>query len=604
MQPLTVALGYDYRDNNTRLNGILDDTRIYERALAPAEIAQLYADFDAPRPPSFTANPLNKPSATEDSAYSSSLSADVTDPNTADSITFSKVSGPGWLNVASSGALTGTPLNVDVGNNSFTVQVTDSAGLSSQTTVAIAVANTNDAPTFTTNPINRPNAMQGAAYSATIAGTASDVDAGDTLAYSVVSGPTWLTVAADGSISGTPSGADVGSNSWTARVTDALGASATATLNIVVDGQPLPSGWTAADIGSVAFAGSASESSGTFTVNGSGADIWGTADAFHFASQALVGDGEIRARVTSQTNTSAWAKAGVMIRDGTAANAAHAMMVITPGNGFALQYRSASGGSSTHIAGPALNATPNNWVRVTRSGTTLTGYVSADGVAWTQVGSITIAMSSSVMAGLCVTSANNSAIGTATFDSVAVTPYPAPWLTGDVGTTGLTGRAEYLAGAHTVTGAGTLGGTTDSFRYVHQTLSGDGSITARVSTLANTGSSARVGVMIRDSLANNAPMASLSVTGSGAWRWQRRTSTGGSVSTTNSSSGTAPNIWVRLTRAGNTITAARSTNGTTWTTIGSATIVMAANCTIGLEVASGSTTATNTSVFDNVTVVP
>lgn len=604
LQPLTVALGYDYRDNNARLNGLLDDARIYERALSATEITQLFTDFNAPRPPAFTTNPVSKASAAEDSAYSANLGADVTDPNAGDTRTFAKVSGPAWLNVSSAGALSGTPTNSDVGANAFVVQATDSTGLSSQAGLNITVTNTNDAPTFAANPITRVNALQGSAYSGTIAGTASDVDAGDTISYSKVSGPAWLTVAADGSLGGTPGGGEVGASSWTVRATDALGATANATLNIVVDGLPLPAGWTGGDVGSVGFAGSASENSGTYTVNGSGADIWNASDAFFFASQTLAGDGEIRARVTSQTNTSTWAKAGVMIRDGTAANAAHAMMIISPGNGFALQSRAVTGGTSSSFAGPALNTAPNNWVRLTRSGSTLTAYVSANGNTWTQVGSLTIGMSASVKAGLAVTSTNNSAISTATFDNVTITPYPAPWLTSDVGATGLVGRAEYFSGAHNVTGAGVFGGASDSFRYVYQTLSGDGSIVARVNTIGGTSTNARIGVMIRDSLTANSPMASLSVTGGGAWRWARRTSTGGSVSTTNSSSGAAPNLWVRLVRSGNTLTASRSTNGTTWTTISSVTVSMAANCYIGLEVASGSTTTTNSSILDNVTVVP
>jgi len=110
--------------------------------------------------------------------------------------------------------------------------------------------------------------------------------------------------------------------------------------------------------------------------------------------------------------------------------------------------------------------------------------------------------------------------------------------------------------------------------------------------------------MMRDTLASNARMAALSVTGSGSYKWERRTTAGGSVSNTNGSSGTAPNIWVRLVRVGNTITASRSTNGTSWTTIGSATVTMASNCYIGLAVASGSTTTLNTTVMDNLNVVP
>ncbi len=367
---------------------------------------------------------------------------------------------------------------------------------------------------------------------------------------------------------------------------------------------PPPAPWGATDIGAVGVAGSAGYNAGTYTVSGSGTDIWGTEDGFQFVSQILSGDGEIRARVTSLSNTDPWAKAGVMIRGGSSSGAVNALVAVTPSNGFTFQSRSSASGSSTSLAGPALNAAPNNWVRLVRSGTLFTAYVSADGTAWTQVGTATLTMSANTSVGLAVTSHNNSVLSAATFDNVSVTPYPLPWLTADVGTTGLSGSAEYFGGAHTLKGAGTFGGTADGFRYVYQTLSADGSIVARVRTLQDSGTNARVGIMIRDTLASNSRMAALTVTGSGAWRWQRRSLTGGTVTTTNSSSGTAPNLWVRLVRSGNTVTASRSTNGTTWTTISSVTVTMASNCYVGLAVASGSTTTLNTSTMDNLTVVP
>jgi len=73
------------------------------------------------------------------------------------------------------------------------------------------------------------------------------------------------------------------------------------------------------------------------------ADIWGTADSFQIVSQTVNGDFGIRTRVGSQTNTNVWARAGVMIRDGTAANAPHVIMAATPGNGFAMAYRTTTG---------------------------------------------------------------------------------------------------------------------------------------------------------------------------------------------------------------------------------------------------------------------
>jgi regulation of enolase protein 1 (concanavalin A-like superfamily) len=458
------------------------------------------------------------------------------------------------------------------------------------------------APVFNPSSLTGPNAGLGVAYSASIAGTATDATPGDSITYSKIGGPAWLSVSASGTLGGTPNVA--GLNSFVVRATDAAGNYDEAPLSITVTSGELPAGWTGADIGSVGVAGQSSYASGTYTVSGSGADIWDTQDAFRYVSQTLAGDGEIRARITSQTNTDPWAKAGVMIRDGSGAGAVNALVALTPTNGFTFQSRATASGVSSFTTGPASNAAPNNWVRLVRSGALFTAYVSANGTAWTQVGTATLTMGGSVSVGLAVTSHNNTTASTAGFDNVIVTPFPSPWLSADIGTTGLIGSAEFYANLYTVKGAGLFGGGADSFRYVYQTLSGDGSIVARVSTLNNTGTSARVGIMIRDTLANNSRMAALSVTGSGAYKWERRTSTGGNVTNTNSASGTAPNIWIRLTRSGNTITAAKSTNGTSWTTINSVTITMASNCYVGLAVAGGSTTTLNTSVFGNVTVVP
>ena len=93
--------------------------------------------------------------------------------------------------------------------------------------------------------------------------------------------------------------------------------------------------------------GSFSVSNGVYTVKGSGADIWGTVDAFRYGYQSLSGDGEIIARVSSVQNTNVWAKAGVMIRETVASNSRHAMIVLTPGSGVSFQRRTSTGGSST-----------------------------------------------------------------------------------------------------------------------------------------------------------------------------------------------------------------------------------------------------------------
>ena len=210
------------------------------------------------------------------------------------------------------------------------------------------------------------------------------------------------------------------------------------------------------------MAGSASYSSGVFTVNGGGADIWGTSDQFNYVSQPLTGDGSIVARVTSQSNTDPWAKAGVMIKQSTTGGSIYALLGVTPGNGIQFEYgynASVGGGSYTF---------PNAWVKLTRSGSTITAYSSADGTTWTEVGATTVSLTNPVTIGLFNCAHNGSALNTATFDNVSVTAYgspvPSPWADADVGSPAMAGSASYASGVFTVNGGGAdiWGGTTSS----------------------------------------------------------------------------------------------------------------------------------------------
>jgi regulation of enolase protein 1 (concanavalin A-like superfamily) len=181
----------------------------------------------------------------------------------------------------------------------------------------------------------------------------------------------------------------------------------------------LPTGWSQADVGTVPIAGNAGASNGAWTVSGSGADVWGTADQFHYAFTTLNGNGTLIARVTSiPGNVNAWVKAGVMIRATTDAGSAHAFMLVSASKGVAFQRRTATGGVSTSTAG-TLSSAPR-WVKLTRSGNTFSAFESADGVNWTAVGTDTIPMPASVLVGLAVTSHTTAASATCGFDNVSI----------------------------------------------------------------------------------------------------------------------------------------------------------------------------------------
>jgi glucose/arabinose dehydrogenase/regulation of enolase protein 1 (concanavalin A-like superfamily) len=186
----------------------------------------------------------------------------------------------------------------------------------------------------------------------------------------------------------------------------------------------LPPPWQNVDVGDVGVAGSAAYAAGMFSAQGSGADIWNNADAFHFVHQPLYGDGEITARVLTLDPTDGWAKAGVMIRENLDAGSKHAMTVVSPGNGAAFQRRVDTDGISTHTAGP--NVLAPYWVRLQRAGDVLTSSVSANGTTWTVVGTETISMLPTVSIGLCVTSHNNAVQCTAMLDNVTLSTGAAP----------------------------------------------------------------------------------------------------------------------------------------------------------------------------------
>jgi hypothetical protein len=75
-------------------------------------------------------------------------------------------------------------------------------------------------------------------------------------------------------------------------------------------------------------------------------------------------------------------------------------------------------GESTNTSGGA--GTAPAWVKLERRGNTITAYRSADGVAWTLVGSDTFVMPATVYVGLAVTSHDPSRLATVTFDNVSV----------------------------------------------------------------------------------------------------------------------------------------------------------------------------------------
>jgi beta-glucanase (GH16 family)/regulation of enolase protein 1 (concanavalin A-like superfamily) len=253
----------------------------------------------------------------------------------------------------------------------------------------------------------------------------------------------------------------LGTANITLTVTDPYGGSSSETFAVNVVNSQLPSPWWNQDIGVVGYSGSASTDGTTYTVTGSGADIWNQSDNFQYVYQPVTGDGSIVARVVSQDNTDGYAKAGVMIRETLDPTSAHALVDLTPSHGAEFIRRTATGAYAVDTFDSAASAP--YWVRLVRSGDTFTAYDSADGLNWNLVDSATIPMAQSVYAGLAVCSHNNSLLNNSTFDNVSLswanpTLSPIPDQTTNIGTP--TGSTPFTVTGRT--GVWTLGAVSDN----------------------------------------------------------------------------------------------------------------------------------------------
>lgn len=159
---------------------------------------------------------------------------------------------------------------------------------------------------------------------------------------------------------------------------------------------------------------------------------------------------------------------------------------------------------------------------------------------------------------------------------------PANWKSQDIGNVKFPGSATCDAkGAFTINTSGWgAWGATDSFHFAYQPLEGDGQIIAHLVKLDATNGPVVAGVMIRQSLAPDSPMAGSCLYPSGEVRMPRRPiSNAAQFKATEEQS---PSAWVRLTRKGETVSAFRSADGKFWQQIDSRRIPMEQNVLAGV----------------------
>jgi hypothetical protein len=165
----------------------------------------------------------------------------------------------------------------------------------------------------------------------------------------------------------------------------------------------------------------------------------------------------------------------------------------------------------------------------------------------------------------------------------------------DIGNPSSAGSTIQSGDDWTITAGGTdIWGTSDQFRFSHQSISGSGALTVKVESVSDSDPWAKAGVMIRADTAVGAPHASAFVTNKMGVSFLWRTSPGGATTSAKLPAVVAP-VWLKLERHENDFSAFYSADGKKWSQIGATqTIVMKKAAIAGLAVTAHSSAQTCT----------
>jgi outer membrane protein assembly factor BamB len=374
---------------------------------------------------------------------------------------------------------------------------------------------------------------------------------------------------------------------------------------------PCPVGWTCGDVGNPALVGDQSLKNGVWQMKAAGSDINNFSDQFHYAWQPMTGNVTVSAHVTAQDNTSAGAKAGVMLRQSTDPGSLYYGVFVTPGQGIIVQYRLAQGARTEQITVPGVVPA---YLRVSRWNTSFTAYTSSDGVTWTPVEDATevLTFPSTLQVGLATTAQNGAMLGSVTMNSVLVVAgasvppvlCPAGWNCADIANSFPAGSEALNNGTWTIRAGGSdIWSLYDQFHFDWQSLLGDGSISAHIVSLLDTDPWAKAGVMLRQSADAAAPYYAALITPGNALAIQYRLTQKGD-STLIPVSGTIP-TYLKVARAGTIFSTYTSSDGVKWTLVPGSSLRVGLTGTLvaGLAVTSHTTSARTTAVIDAVNIV-
>jgi hypothetical protein len=169
---------------------------------------------------------------------------------------------------------------------------------------------------------------------------------------------------------------------------------------------------------------------GALSIDGSGADTYGSTNEYSsiYLPGAASTTTTATVEVTAQANTDAWAKAGIMLRDditSSTTSPGYAILAVTPGHGYALQWDSDGDGTLDSNSAPPDSGTGSavypSWLKLVRSGDSVTGYYSTDGTTWQSLATVTLpGIAATQDVGVFTTAHSAGALGEADFSQFTV----------------------------------------------------------------------------------------------------------------------------------------------------------------------------------------
>jgi len=288
----------------------------------------------------------------------------------------------------------------------------------------------------------------------------------------------------------------------------------------------IAAGMTDVDIGNVGLEGNTMEDNGVFHITGSGNDIWGYEDQFHFKSYPASGDIDVSVHISSFAGiVNQHAKAGIMLRSDISPDATYVFNILTGSDGIYNHHRRSKGKYASHTGRYETSPSQTSaWLRILKKGEKIE-YYRGDGVPgeWILMSTDTVLFpDDQFRVGLAVCSHHNGYLSEATFDNFVMEEYnsptssptismaPTPWNpTVEIGN-------PQRAGSHAIStdgsiyytkGSGTgIWGSSDSFFYQNEqrVMASGMSVQMYIKKFDNGSIHSRGGLMIRDSNDSNA----------------------------------------------------------------------------------------------------